>query len=116
MLGIGWGFRFFDLFQILFFLAFAVFLIVFIIVIARSIRDNSKNNRSPVLTVPATVVSKRTHVWGDHAHTIYYATFQVASGDRMELQVPDSQFGYLVENDTGSLTFQGTRFLSFQRT
>ena len=47
--------------------------------------------------------------------TWYYATFQVESGDRMELGIPDRDYGYLVEGDRGSLTFQGTRFLSFNR-
>ena len=48
-----------------------------------------------------------------HSSTWYYATFQVESGDRMELSIPDRDYGYLVEGDRGSLAFQGTRFLSF---
>ena len=63
----------------------------------------------------ATVVTKRTHVWGDHSHTNYYVTFQVPSGDRMELEIQDNEFGYLVEGDRGRLTFQGSRFLGFER-
>ena len=66
------------------------------------------------MTAPAQVVAKRTHVWGDHSRTDYYATFQFASGDRLELEVPHDRFGYLVEGDNGSLTFQGTRFLGFE--
>ena len=50
-----------------------------------------------------------------HSSTWYYATFQVESGDRMELSIPDRDYGYLVEGDRGSLAFQGTRFLSFSR-
>ena len=71
----------------------------------------------------ATVVSKRmdvthhhdagTHM--NHSTTRYYATFQVESGDRMELSIPDCDYGYLVEGDRGSLAFQGTRFLRFDR-
>ena len=49
------------------------------------------------------------------ASTTYYATFQVASGDRMEFQVPRREYGFLVEGDRGRLTFQGTRFLGFER-
>ena len=41
--------------------------------------------------------------------------FQVESGDRMELTVSGSDYGYLVEGDHGKLTFQGTRFLGFER-
>ncbi|MCI9457297.1 MAG: DUF2500 domain-containing protein, partial [Oscillospiraceae bacterium] len=40
---------------------------------------------------------------------------QVESGDRMEFQVQDTDYGLLVEGDRGKLTFQGTRFLGFER-
>ena len=86
----------------------------------------NKNNESPRLTVSATVVTKRTNVSRHHhsysgytthvsASTRYYATFQFASGDRMELQVSGYEYGMLVEGDRGELTFQGTRYLGFQR-
>ena len=47
--------------------------------------------------------------------TSYYVTFQVESGDRMELSVKSSEYGMLAEGDSGRLTFQGTRFLGFER-
>jgi len=91
--------------------------------IIRSLRQERKNDHMPRLTVEARVLSKRTHV-GHHrnsnngmsrGYTKYYVTFEVASGDRMELQVPGHESGLLVEGDFGELTFQGTRFLSFDR-
>ena len=87
----------------------------------------SRNNASPVLTVDATVVTKRseTHHYNhntgtdDMIHntssTNYYVTFEVASGDRMEFEVRDTEFGLLVEQDMGKLTFQGTRYKGFER-
>ena len=48
--------------------------------------------------------------------THYYVTFQFESGDRSEFSVSGSQYGMLVEEDKGMLTFQGTRFLGFERT
>ena len=45
----------------------------------------------------------------------YYVTFEVASGDRLEYRVRDNEYGMLVENDVGRLTFQGTRYLEFER-
>ena len=45
----------------------------------------------------------------------YYVTFLVESGDRIELCVSGTEYGMLVEGDTGRLTFQGTRYLSFER-
>lgn len=85
----------------------------------------NKNNNSPVLTVNATVVTKRSdvhyhnHHTGDTVHhsssTSYYVTFEVESRDRIEFRVKDVEYGMLVEKDQGELTFQGTRYLSFKR-
>ena len=106
---------------------FLVFFLVFgmiVVTAVKGIGQWNKNNHSPRLTVPVTVVSKRTNVShhhhaGEHhmssTSTSYYVTFQVESGDRMELHLSGSQFGLIVEGDKGLLTFQGTRFLNFER-
>ena len=108
----GW----FDfLFPILFIAVFGLAFGTIASTLIKNGRQNRKNNASPRLTSEATVVSKRTHVWGDHAHTTYFATFQFESGDRLELEIPRDRFGYLVEGDHGKLHFQGTRFLDFER-
>ena len=118
------GFGFFDsVFPVLFTVMFVLILGVIIATLVRNVGQWHKNNKSPRLTVQATVVSKRMEVSHHHnsdthmtnSSTWYYATFQVESGDRMELGIPDRDYGYLVEGDRGSLTFQGTRFLSFIR-
>lgn len=110
------GFGFSGIFTITFFVGVTLAFIIIAVSVIQNIRQKNKNNNSPKLTTEATVVAKRTHVWGDHSHTDYYVTFQFPSGDRMELEIPYSQFGYLVEGDKGQLTFQGTRFLNFERT
>ena len=68
------------------------------------------------------MVSKREdvshHTSDDHMHTTYthyYATFEVESGDRMEFELRGNEYGLLAEGDLGKLTFQGTRYLSFER-
>ena len=105
-------------------LIFLVVIGMFIFIAAKGISQWNKNNHSPRLTVPATVVAKRTNVSHDHHHnnmhhtthsTTYYVTFQVQSGDRMELHVTGQEYGLLVEGDQGSLSFQGTRYLGFER-
>jgi len=106
----------FTIFPIIFLAAFAIIFITIFSTLLRQGKENRANNASPRITSQATVVTKRTQVRGDHAHTTYFATFQFESGDRLELLIPHSQFGYLVEGDRGKLTFQGTRFLSFERT
>lgn len=127
----GYGLDFFSIFQVLFFLMFGAFFVIFLVTAIKGLGQWNKNNHSPRLTVPVTVVSKRTNV-SHHRHgnagdisgahgyhtttdTSYYVTFQVESGDRMELHVPGAQFGLMVEGDRGDLTFQGNRFLEFQR-
>ena len=109
--------------EILFGLFFILFFATFFTILIRNVGEWFKNNDSPRLTVPAKVVTKRSsHHHHHHAHggmhhsTHYHVTFEVESGDRMELLVPYNEYGYLVEKDQGSLTFQGTCFIHFERT
>ena len=126
---------FYDGFDLLFSILFPILFLVVLGMILYTIIGNvstwNKNNHSPRLTVPATVVAKRTDVShsssanagdvsGAHGYdtstfTSYYVTFQVESGDRMELEVDGSDYGMLVEGDIGKLSFQGTRYLGFER-
>lgn len=107
-----------GMFGLMQFIVPIMFLLVFGIIagtLVQNMKRNRKNDNSPRVSSEATVVTKRTNVRGDHAHTWYYATFQFESGDRLELEIPYDRFGYLVEGDKGKLTFQGTRFLEFER-
>ena len=124
----GW----FDaIFSFIFPILFLLFIGMFFFALISNLRTWNKNNHSPRLTVPATVVAKRTDVShsssanagdmsGAHGYdtstfTSYYVTFQVESGDRMEFEISDVEYGMLAEGDSGELTFQGTRYLNFQR-
>ena len=117
-MGFGFGF---GMFGVMFTLMFILVFGIFVVTIVRGIGQWNKNNNSPRLTVPATVVSKRTNVshhhHDHHTHhsTSYYVTFQVDSGDRMELHMTGQEYGMLVEGDKGNLTFQGTRYLGVER-
>lgn len=113
----------FSIFPVLFTVVFVIVIGTFIVTAVRGVGTWSKNNASPRLTVSAQVVTKRTSVTHHHSQndmhhssTHYYATFQVESGDRMEFSVSGPEYGMLAEGDRGSLTFQGTRYLSFERT
>ena len=123
--GFGTGF---TIFQIMFTLVFVIVIGMFIVIAVKSISQWNRNNHSPRMTVPATIVAKRTNVSHHHHHnhggtgmhhtthsTTYYVTFQMESGDRMELHVAGHEFGMLIEGDRGMLTFQGTRYLGFER-
>lgn len=115
------------LFWVMFLLVFGMIVVVFV----HMVKQWHRNNQSPRLTAEATVVTKRqdashsqspnagditgAHGYTTSSHFWYYATFQVESGDRLELEVPANEYGMLVEGDRGRLSFQGTRFLSFER-
>ena len=111
----------FGMFYVVFFLVIAMFIFVFVKGISKWVH----NNNSPRLSVDAKIVDKRSHTSHHHhnhnghmhtsSSTSYYVTFEVQSGDRMELKVPRSEFGLLVEGDEGVLSFQGTRYLGFER-
>lgn len=118
-----------SVFPILFGLVFCLVMGMFIYAIAHSVKEKRANDAAPVLTVEALVKAKRMDTYhtspaydGDghrissgSYHTTYYATFEVESGDRLELQVSDYEYGQLAEGDRGKLTFQRKRFLKFDR-
>jgi sensor histidine kinase regulating citrate/malate metabolism len=114
----------FQIMNLLFPIVFIAVFAIVIVTLIRNIGQWNKNNHSPRLTVDAQVVSKRTSVTRNVAaanqapisSTSYYVTFQVASGDRIEFHVHGREYGMLAEGDQGRLSFQGTRYLSFERT
>ncbi|WP_339148988.1 MULTISPECIES: DUF2500 domain-containing protein [unclassified Sutcliffiella] len=111
--------------------------IIFVIVIGsilisvfKGVGEWQKNEQSPKLSVPAVVTSKRIdvtkrsnmhhnndihHHHSSSTHTKYYVTFEFESGDRSEFQVSGKEYGLLSEDDNGVLSFQGTRYLGFER-
>ena len=113
----------FTIFPILFGITFVFIIGVFAVVFGKMLKQWNQNNHSPRLTVCARVVAKRTNVSHHHSQnagmghtsTSYYVTFEVESGDRMELLISGTEYGLLIEGDEGNLSFQGTRFLSFER-
>ena len=107
------GFNMFSLF-------FVLFIGVFIFIIVSNLAQWQKNNASPVLTVAAQVLDKRKkrhhHNNGNHHHTTtsYHVTFKVKSGDTMDFRVKRTIYKEIEEESVGQLTFQGSRFMSFE--
>jgi hypothetical protein len=118
-MGFEQGFDMFSIMNMLFPLFFIIILGIIFFTIFKNIKQWNYNNKQPKLNVDALVASKRTQVRGggnnSHASTMYFVTFQVESGDRMELVVNGSEYGMLAEGDFGELIFQGTRYLGFTR-
>lgn len=93
----------------------------FIVIGIRNLITWNKNNHSPQLVVDAWVVTKTTDVSHhannnmSHSSTSFYATFEVESGDRIEFALSRENYGMLAEGDQGKLTFQGSRYINFER-
>ena len=123
-MGVGFGF---TVFPIIFSIGFITILVIFLVTAIKGLLEWNKNNHSPRLSVPAKVVSKRINVsrrhhhtgagnhYHHHTYTHYYVTFQVDSGDRVEFVMGGDEYGLLCEGDSGMLSFQGTRYLGFDR-
>ncbi|MGI6608661.1 MAG: DUF2500 domain-containing protein [Erysipelotrichaceae bacterium] len=76
------------------------------------LKEKISNDRSRILIKSATVIGKRMYV---SEFTAYYLTFELNNKERKEFTVSGAEYGMLAESDYGLLTFQGTRFISFER-
>lgn len=104
---------------------FVVVLGLIFFTIVKGILQWNSNNQQPVLSVWAKITSKRANTshsstnmndnMSSTTSTSYYVTFEVESGDRIELHIASHEYGLLAEGDVGKLTFQGTRYLGFER-
>lgn len=110
----------------------AVFAVLLAGVIGRGLYVWMRNNRAAQETADVRVVSKRMKVTGhggtmmanrfspmntfhSPTYTDYYVTFEMENGRRLELGVKDPDYGMLAEGDRGRLSWQGTRYLGFER-
>ena len=91
------------MFEMLNFIFPIMFVIVFVMILFSFVQHANSGDMSGA------------HGFHTTTNTTYYVTFQVESGDRMEFCVSGTEYGMLVEGDTGRLTFQGTRYLAFER-
>lgn len=115
----------FQIMSVIFPIFFIIVFGIIVFAIIKAISQWSYNNKQPVLSVIAIIKSKRsdtTHststindTVSTSSSTYYYVTFEVESGDRIEFEVTGQDYGLLAEGDKGKLTFQGTRFLGFER-
>ena len=111
----------FIIFLIMFLFSSLSFGAVFVFIIVYAVKQNSKNNSAPRVTLEARVVDKRTvshrhhnhHSSFSHRHYYHYVTFELQDGQRTELRVSLDEFESLAVADEGTLTLQGTRFISF---
>ena len=110
----------------------AVVAVLLIGTVGRGLYVWMRNNRAPQETADARITAKRIKVSG-HSGTMmanrvsamnmihsststqYFVTFELENGRRLELGVKDPEYGMLAEGDRGCLSWQGTRYLGFER-
>ena len=104
-------------FDILIFLILFLALSAVIVYCFQQFTQWQRNRTAPRLNVGADVVSKRGDSRGNAdeppPNGAYFVTFEMESGDRMELKLPGRDFRRIAEGDCGRLTFQGSRFIAF---
>lgn len=117
-----------DSFTTVFNILITVFFVILVGAIGYGLFVWIRNNNSPRETVSARVVTKRIkvsgsgHSLGGHTTTVhsstftrYFVTFELENGKRLEFHVKGAESGMLAEGDTGTLTYQGSRYLGFDR-
>jgi mannose-6-phosphate isomerase-like protein (cupin superfamily) len=108
----------FSMFDVMFVLVPLIIFGTIAFMIIKGLSTWTSNNAAPVRVEEVTVIGKRIQVWGgsnnSSANTSYFITFELSSGERLELAVKGQEYGVSKEDETGLLTFQGTRFKSFQ--
>lgn len=112
-------FQIMVLILILLFIGFIIYLNI------KEITKYRRTNKQPILTVPATALTKRTqfihhvHQYEIHlyypASIFYYVTFELENGEQIEFEMSRIEFKQIVEGEAGRLTYQGNEFLEFTR-
>lgn len=95
-------------------------------IIVTSVVRKRRNDNAPQKTENAAVAAKRTSVQshpiagdasGAHGYTrfdIHHVAFLTEDGTQTEFVVDEQVYERLTEGDRGRLTYQGTRFISFE--
>lgn len=119
------GFGFFGLIPMVVFFGFILVFVLIGIQVIKGLLEWNRNNNSPKVTTQARVVTKRTNVSHhhnaamnnaaptSHTSTTYYATFETETRERIEFHISGKDYGMLAEGDTGTLTYQGSRYLGY---
>jgi Protein of unknown function (DUF2500) len=114
-----------DAFKIIAFVFPILFIFVFagiFLTLLKVLKQWNFNNKQPKITVSAKLRTKATKVIEQKRNqyimpspTSYLLTFEVVSGESIELSVDGLTYGKFNENEIGILTYQGNRFIHFER-
>lgn len=108
-------------FHVIGMLVFVAFVLLQISIVSLTLIKRSKfrnrNKKLPVVSSKATMISKRIQnvILNGHGSTVYFCTFELEDGNRIELLIDGREYGLLAEGDCGEVTYQGDRFISIDR-
>lgn len=98
-----------------------VFIIALGFIIFTGISQYIKNEKSPIIATRAKLIDRKRDI---HTHTdangvimndeTLYLFFRLDTGSDMKLIVNGRIYRNVPENEWGTLTFQGTRFIKFE--
>ncbi len=105
-----------------------VLAVIAVVILAGYLRQR-QNNKSPYQSAEVKIVNLREEKQefepvvetavtrgGLSSVTEYYATFEKKNGEREEFHVSEQEYGFLHVGDKGKLTYQGSRYLGFDKT
>lgn len=114
-----------DAFKIIAFVFPILFIFVFagiFLTLIKVLKQWNYNNTQPEIRVSAKLITKTTkEIQQKRKHyimpspTSYSLTFEVESGESIELRVDGLTYRKFIENEIGILTYQGNRFIHFER-
>ena len=114
------------IFTVMLFFVFLVTSIGFLTLAFGNLKYGTHSNSTPILTVDAKVIGKRFNTFQDtqsfadmipyyNYATLYFVTFEVVNGEKLEFSVTSVEYENLIEEDLGKLSYQGTKFLEFHK-
>ena len=95
---------------------FVFLLFILLLLILISITRWIRNENSAVRSESATIVDMRKKKHLRAHYRSYHVTFQLESGEQIELRVKRNEYNEMTVGCRGVLTHQGTRFKGFERT
>ncbi len=99
-------------------IAFGLMALAVLIDLALRHAQKAEDAKHPVVTNAAMLVDKQQNTSGGFirlGRTEYLGLFEFADGTRVKLRMSPDEYSQLLEGERGMLTYQGTRFMNFDR-
>ncbi len=98
--------------------AYLLIALALLITMVFVLRNHAKDDTEPIRTIPVKLVKKREqHFVGRTYYSIFSLLFLTDTDEILEFNLKNKfDWDMLNEGDLGNLTYQGTRYIKFERT